>query len=52
MRNAIKFGANVRKSDLFKLVRQIKAIASDEIPIIVGSQAVHLVTNFPPDIIQ
>jgi hypothetical protein len=42
----------VRKSDLFELVRQIKAIASDEIPIIVGSQAVHLVTNFPPEIIQ
>ena len=42
----------MRKSDLFKLVRQIKAIASDEIPIIVGSQAVHLVTNFPPEIIQ
>jgi hypothetical protein len=42
----------VRKSDLFELVRQIKTITSNEIPIIVGSQAVHLVTNFPPEIIQ
>ncbi len=42
----------MRKSDLFELVRQIKTITSSEIPIIVGSQAVHLVTNFPPEIIQ
>ncbi len=42
----------MRKSDLFELVRQIKVITSDELPIIVGSQAVHLVTNFPPEIIQ
>lgn len=42
----------MRKSDLFELVRQIKVITSDEMPIIVGSQAVHLVTDFPPEIIQ
>jgi hypothetical protein len=42
----------VRKSEVFELIRQIKAIAGDELPIIVGSQAVHLVTNFPPEIIQ
>ncbi len=42
----------MRKADLFELVRQIKTITFDELPIIVGSQAVHLVTNFPPEIIQ
>ena len=42
----------MRKSELFELIRQINTIASDELPIIVGSQAVHLVTNFPPEIIQ
>ncbi len=42
----------MQRSDLFELVRQIKKITPDELPIIVGSQAVHLVTNFPPDIIQ
>ena len=42
----------MRKSDLFELVRQIKAISCDEFPIIVGSQAVHLVTDFPPEIAQ
>lgn len=42
----------MRKSDLFELIRQIKAVTSNELPIIVGSQAVHLVANFPPEIIQ
>ena len=42
----------MRKSNLFELIREIKTIALDEIPIVVGSQAVHLVTNFPPDIVQ
>ncbi len=42
----------MRKSDLFELIRQIKAVTSNELPIIVGSQTVHLVTNFPPEIIQ
>jgi hypothetical protein len=50
--SATKSGANVRKSDLFELIRQIKTLLSDETPIIVGSQAVHLVTNFPPEIVQ
>ena len=42
----------MRKSDLFELIRQIKIIISEETPIIVGSQAVHLLTNFPPEIVQ
>jgi len=42
----------VRKSDLFELVRQIKSIAPEETPIIVGSQAVHVVTAFLPEIVQ
>ena len=42
----------MRKSDLFELITAIKSLAPDEIPIIVGSQAVHLVTNFPPEIVR
>lgn len=42
----------MRKSNLFELIKQIKTIGFDETPIIVGSQAVHLLTNFPPDIVQ
>jgi len=42
----------VRKSDLFELVRQIKAIAPEEIPIIVGSQTVHAVAPVLPEIVQ
>lgn len=42
----------MRKSDLFELVRQIKAIAPEDTPIIVGSQAVHPVTNYPPEIVR
>ncbi len=42
----------MRKSDLFELVRQIKEIAPEEIPIIVGSQAVHAVTQILPEIVQ
>jgi len=42
----------VRKSNLFELIREIKKLAPEETPIIVGSQAVHTVTNFPPDIVQ
>ena len=42
----------MRKSDLFELVRQIKAIAPEETPIIVGSQAVHAVTPLLPEIVQ
>ncbi len=42
----------MRKSDLFELIAAIKFLAPDEMPIIVGSQAVHLVTNFPPEIVQ
>jgi hypothetical protein len=42
----------VQKSDLFELVRQIKQIAPEEIPIIVGSQAVHVITQILPEIVQ
>lgn len=42
----------MRKSDLFELIRQIKVLAPEEIPVIVGSQVVHLITNFLPEIIQ
>jgi hypothetical protein len=42
----------VRKSNLFELVREIKKLVPEETPIIVGSQAVHTVTNFPPEIVQ
>jgi len=42
----------VRKLDLFELVRQIKTIAPEETPIIVGSQAVHAITPLLPEIVQ
>lgn len=42
----------MRKSSLFELIREIKKLAPEETPIIVGSQAVHLFTNFPPEIVQ
>ena len=42
----------MRKSDLFELVLAIKSLTPEEMPIIVGSQAVHLVTNFPPEIVR
>ena len=42
----------MRKLDLFELVRQIKTIAPEETPIIVGSQAAHAVARFLPEIVQ
>jgi hypothetical protein len=42
----------VRKSDLFELISAIKNLSPDEIPIIVGSQSVHIITNFPPEIVR
>lgn len=42
----------MRKSNLFELIAAIKSLAPDETPIIVGSQAVHLVTEFPPEIVR
>lgn len=42
----------MRKSDLFELIAAIKSLAPNETPVIVGSQAVYLVTNFPPDIVR
>ena len=42
----------MRKSSLFELIREIRRLAPDETPIIVGSQAVHIITNFPPEIVQ
>jgi hypothetical protein len=40
----------VRKSDLLELIRQINEISSDEKPIIVGSQAIHAITENLPEI--
>ncbi len=40
----------MRKSDLFELISAIKIIAPEETPVIVGSQAIHAVTNFLPEI--
>ncbi len=40
----------MRKSDLFELIREINRISSTEKPIIVGSQAVHGVTDDLPEI--
>jgi hypothetical protein len=42
----------VRKSDLFELIREINEISLEEKPIIVGSQAVHAVAEFLPEIAQ
>lgn len=42
----------MRKSDLFELISAIKLLAPDEMPIIVGSQAVYIVTDFPLEIIR
>ena len=42
----------MRKSDLFELVREIKRLAPGEMPIIVGSQAVHAVASFLPEIVR
>ena len=40
----------MRKSDLFELIREIKEISAEEKPIIVGSQAVHAITENLPEI--
>jgi hypothetical protein len=40
----------VRKSDLFELIEKINEISSEEKPIIVGSQAVHAITEDLPEI--
>ena len=42
----------MRKSQLFELIAAIKTLAPEETPIIVGSQAVHLLTDFPPEIVR
>lgn len=42
----------MRKSDLFELISAINLLAPDETPIIVGSQAIYIVTDFPPEIIR
>ena len=42
----------MRKLQLFELISAIKTLAPEETPIIVGSQAVHLLTNFPPEIVR
>lgn len=42
----------MRKSDLFELIREISEISTEEKPIIVGSQAVHAVTEDLPEIVR
>jgi hypothetical protein len=42
----------VRKSQLFELISAIKTLAPEDTPIIVGSQAVLMLTDFPPEIVQ
>lgn len=42
----------MRKSDLFELITAIRKLSPDEVPVIVGSQAVHYITDFPPDIVR
>jgi len=42
----------VRKENLFKLAEEIKRLAPDNTPVIVGSQAVHVITNFVPEIVR
>jgi len=37
---------------LFELIAAVKSLAPEETPIIVGSQAVHIVTDFAPEIVQ
>ena len=40
----------MRKSDLFKLIQDFKALSGEEAPIIVGSQALHAVTDTLPEV--
>ena len=42
----------MRKSQLFELIKAIKILAPEEIPIIVGSQAVHAAGQMTPEIVQ
>jgi hypothetical protein len=42
----------VRKSDLFDLISAVNSLIRDELPIIVGSQAVYLLTDLPPEILR
>lgn len=42
----------MRKENLFKLAEEIKRLAPDNTPVIVGSQAVHVITNFVPEIVR
>lgn len=42
----------MRKSALFELIREINEISQEEKPVIVGSQAVHAVTEDLPEIVQ
>lgn len=42
----------MRKENLFKLAEEIKRLAPDSTPVIVGSQAVHVITNFVPEIVR
>ena len=42
----------MRKSQLFELIKAINILAPEEIPTIVGSQAVHAAGRMTPEIVQ
>ena len=42
----------MRKEHLLKLAEEIRRLAPNVIPIIVGSQAVHVITNFVPETVR
>ena len=42
----------MRKENLLKLAEEIRRLAPNAIPIIVGSQAVHVITNFVPETVR
>ena len=42
----------MRKENLLKLAEEIRRLAPNYIPIIVGSQAAHVITNFVPEIVR
>ena len=40
----------MQKSDLFDLILAVRVILSDDLPIIVGSQATHALSEVPPEV--
>lgn len=49
-KSVARVGANVRKSDLHKLINEFSKLYGSETPIIVGSQALYAVTDSLPQI--